>query len=425
MEAQSSPPSISSAASSVNSSTPSTPSTTSSFDFSDHVTEQTDRRYILVTGGLGFIGSHTSLELLKAGYDVIIVDDLSNSYRSVLNSIIQLADIYYAGREHEQPKVHHHQVNYRDMEAMDSLLREYSIGGQFGRPARSKIMGVIHFAAFKAVAESISRPLDYYRNNINGLVDFLYLLDDHKIKNFVFSSSATVYGTIADLGVPVREEDCVHEPEHYLDDNQRGTLVSQGCTGLTNPYGRTKFFGEAILSDLAKSDPLWSIAALRYFNPVGCDASGLLGEEPKGVPSNLLPAVTKVLIGDSPSLSVFGDDWPTPDGTAMRDFIHVTDLAQAHIRALDVVSKQAMVKNFRTFNIGTGHGYSVQEVINTMEQVSQRSIPHHFMGRRAGDVGTCVARADRSNAELGWRTKLTLRDACVDICRFLRARNYY
>ncbi|KAK5058781.1 hypothetical protein LTR84_011045 [Exophiala bonariae] len=421
----SSPRSIFSNDSSENIESPATPETQAFFDLNQHNGNQPEDRYVLVTGGLGFIGSHTSIELLKSGYNIVIIDNLSNSYQSVLDRLIQISHLVYGGRLDDCPKVHFHHFDYQNSLALREVLDVYSLPTKHGQALRSQITGVIHFAAFKSVSDSIKYPLEYYRNNINGLVDFLSVLHDYNIKKFVFSSSATVYGTIADRGIPVREEDCVHEPEIYHDQTGTASVASQGCTGLTNPYGRTKFFGEAILSDLANSDETWRIAALRYFNPVGCDKSGLLGEEPKGIPSNLVPAVTRVLIGDIPSLSVFGDDWQTPDGTAIRDFIHVTDLAQAHIKSLAFLQSMTTTRNFRTYNIGTGQGHSVKQVVRAMEEVSQKLIPIITSGRRPGDVGICVARTDRVSKELGWTAKMTLKEACTDICTFLRARDYF
>lgn len=380
-----------------------------------------EREFILVTGGNGFIGSHTSLELLKSGHNVIVVDNLSNSFRSVFDRMLLAAHQYFEQSGGTCPQARQYDIDYRDEDAMRSLLASYiSFGGQ----RRSMITGVIHFAAFKAVEESIRQPLKYYRNNINGLVDFLALLDEFDIKTFIFSSSATVYGTLADSGVRLREEDCVHQKEMYQ--TEYGNRQSeQGCTGLTNPYGRTKFFGEAILADVATSDPEWNITALRYFNPIGCDASGLLGEDPKGTPSNLVPVVVKVMTGQWKELSVFGSDWETADGTAVRDFIHVSDLACGHIAALNSISSRSgsQKASFRTYNLGTGQGHSVDEIVTTMEAVSQRPIPRKLVGRRPGDVGSCVAMADRAAFELGWRTKRSLKVACQDICNYLRVNS--
>ena len=393
---------------------PGTPATERSILFGDAVDLP---QYILVTGGLGFIGSHTAAELLKSGYNVLIVDNGLNSHQSVFERIRQIAHNHYADTPEACPDVKLFDISYQDMSAMQSFLDQYTSWSIRGERI-SQIVGVIHFAALKAVEESIRMPLKYYRNNLNGLIDFLGLLDEYNIKRFIFSSSATVYGTVADRGDPVREEDCVHKPTNF-DNNGTRHSVEQGCTGLTNPYGRTKFFGEAILADLAASDPSWTILALRYFNPIGCDESGLIGEDPKGVPSNLLPVVTKVMTGEYAELKVFGDDWNTPDGTAIRDFIHVTDLARGHIAALSTAQRDCMKENFRTFNLGTGCGYSVEQVASTMEAVSGRPVNRRRVDRRAGDVGTCVAVADRARVELGWETEKSLNDACRDICNFL------
>lgn len=399
---------------SPSSSYPGTPATERSvlFDTSDLP------QYILVTGGLGFIGSHTAAELLKSGYNVLIVDNCMNSHRQVFDRIVQIADNHYANLPTSRPDVKLFDISYQDIPAMQNLLDQYTMWSLRGE-RESQICGVIHFAALKAVEESIRMPLKYYRNNINGLIDFLSLLDDYNIKKFIFSSSATVYGTIADKGLPVREENCVHRPTTYTGFGNSQVNQEQGCTGLTNPYGRTKFFGEAILADLAASDPSWTILALRYFNPIGCDESGLLGEDPKGVPSNLLPVVTKVMTGQYAELKIFGDDWNTADGTAVRDFIHVTDLARGHIAALSTAQRQCLKENFRAFNLGTGCGYSVEQVASTMEAVSGRPVTRRRVERRAGDVGTCVAVADRARIELGWETEKSLNDACRDICNFL------
>jgi UDP-glucose 4-epimerase len=284
-------PKSSSAVSSRPISQTSTPRTERDVLFEDQSLFLDDEQYILVTGGLGFIGSHTSLELLKAGYNVIIVDNLSNSFRDVFDRILMVANHHFNSISGHCPQAKLSDIDYRDMSAMRALIESHSSAWLLAKSRRSNIIGVIHFAAFKAVEESIKQPLKYYSNNINGLVDFLHLLDEWNIKKFIFSSSATVYGTLANRGLLLREEHCVHEEQEYRDEN--GTLIhaAQGCTGLTNPHGRTKFFGEAILADLAASDPSWTITALRYFNPIGCDASGLLGEDPKGVPSNLVPAL--------------------------------------------------------------------------------------------------------------------------------------
>ncbi|KAJ5930606.1 hypothetical protein N7466_006099 [Penicillium verhagenii] len=374
--------------------------------------------YILVTGGLGFIGSHTTLELLKASYNVIVIDNLSNAFENVLDRIDLLARKFHEENGTEMPKLRLHAHDYRDTSALQSLLEEYQVPSRWGE-AKSKIAGVIHFAAYKAVEESIRNPLKYYANNVSGLIDFASILGDFGIKTFVFSSSATVYGTLATSGLPLKEELCVHKKQVYTDKKGSTQTLQPGCTGITNPYGRTKWIGEAILADIAAADSEWTIVALRYFNPVGCDPSGLLGEDPRQIPTNLLPVVVKVMTGQYEELSMFGTDWDTEDGTAVRDFIHVTDLAQGHIAALKSANDGQLNENFRTFNLGTGSGHSVLEVANTMEAVTSKPIPRKAAPRRAGDVGSCVAVVDRSQEELQWKTDKSLKDACEDIYNFL------
>jgi UDP-glucose 4-epimerase len=407
---------------------PSTPDTERDVLFDDHPLRTDAEEYILVTGGCGFIGSHTSLELLKAGYNVIIVDNLSNSFRDVFDRVLLVANRHFDAVGGQCPRAKLYDTDYRDTSAMKALLAAHSSVAQTGT-IRSNITGVIHFAAYKAVEESIRNPMKYYRNNISGLIDLLTLLDEHDIKIFIFSSSATVYGTLADSGLPLREEHCVHQNHTYQDFDGTERHTEQGCTGLTNPYGRTKFFGEAILADLANSDLSWTITALRYFNPIGCDPSGLLGEDPKGTPSNLVPVVVKVMTGQWKELSIFGSDWDTADGTAIRDFIHVSDLAKGHIAALAAAEREhseggRMQAGLRTFNLGTGSGHSVAEIVDTMESVSQRPVPRKLVGRRPGDVGSCVAVADRAAQELGWKAEKSLRNACEDICNFLRVSEW-
>ncbi|GKZ36063.1 hypothetical protein AbraIFM66950_006938 [Aspergillus brasiliensis] len=399
-----------------------TPATQSSVLFDGNLEELLRNfpldQYILVTGGLGFIGSHTTLELLKAGYNVIVIDNLSNSFQSVFDRIRQLAAKYHDEQGTCMPSLQLHAHDFRDVAALRVLLEQYQIQSRWGTP-KSRIGGVIHFAAYKAVEESIKNPLKYYANNVSGLIDFATTLGEFGIKTFIFSSSATVYGTLATSGLPLKEELCVHKEEVYSDQNGREQTVKPGCTGITNPYGRTKWICEAILADLAASDPEWTIVALRYFNPIGCDESGLLGEDPRQTPTNLLPVVVKVMTGQYKELQMFGTDWDTEDGTAVRDFIHVTDLARGHIAALNAANGGKLVENFRTFNLGTGRGHSVMEVVNTMEAVSSKPIPRKAAGRRAGDVGSCVAVATRSQDELEWKTEKSLKDACVSLCNFL------
>lgn len=398
-----------------------TPATEQSVFFDgrlDNLLRDYSSEYILVTGGLGFIGSHTTLELLKAGYNVIVIDNLSNSFVSVFDRICWLASTYHQEEGTRMPSLRLHTNDFRDRIALQQLLEEYQLVSRWGCP-KSKITGVIHFAAYKAVEESIREPLKYYANNVSGLIDFATTLGDFGIKTFIFSSSATVYGTLAASGLPLREELCVHEKEVVRDHKGVEKIAQPGCTGITNPYGKTKWVCEMILADLAASDPEWTIVALRYFNPIGCDSSGILGEDPKKDATNLLPAIVKVMTGQCKVLQVFGTDWETKDGTAVRDFIHVTDLARGHIAALNAANEDKLKENFRTFNLGAGRGHSVIEVISAMENTSAKHIPKKASECRPGDVGSCVAVATRSREELQWKTEKTLEDACVDICRFL------
>ncbi|KAL3477504.1 hypothetical protein BJX99DRAFT_123995 [Aspergillus californicus] len=399
-----------------------TPATQSSVLFDGNLDELLRNfplhQYILVTGGLGFIGSHTTLELLKAGYNVIVIDNLSNCFQSVFDRINLLAQQYHEDQGTQMPDLYLDAHDYRDTPALKLLLDQYQVQSRWGSP-KSKISGVIHFAAYKAVEESIRNPLKYYANNVSGLVDFATTLGEYGIKTFIFSSSATVYGTLATSGLPLKEELCAHKDEVYQDASGVDRTVQAGCTGITNPYGRTKWMCEAILADLAASDPEWTIVALRYFNPIGCNESGLLGEDPRQTPTNLLPVVVKVMTGEHSELQMFGTDWDTEDGTAVRDFIHVTDLARGHIAALDTANAGKLIENFRAFNLGTGRGHSVKEVVETMENVSSKTIPTRAAPRRPGDVGSCVAVATRSQQELHWKTEKTLTDACGSLCKFL------
>lgn len=399
-----------------------TPATEQSVLLDDHLDnllrDLSSEEYILVTGGLGFIGSHTTLELLKAGYNVIVIDNLSNAFVSVFDRICCLASTYHQERRTKMPSLWLHTHDYRDRRALQQLLEEYQFVSRWGC-AKSKIAGAIHFAAYKAVEESIREPLKYYANNVSGIIDFATTLGDFGIKTLIFSSSATVYGTLATSGIPLREEFCVHEKEVARDPKGVEKITQPGCTGITNPYGKTKWVCETILADLAASDPEWTIVALRYFNPIGCDSSGILGEDPKKDATNLLPAVVKVMTRQCKVLQIFGTDWETKDGTAVRDFIHVTDLARGHIAALNAANEGKLKENFQTFNLGAGRGHSVMEVISAMENASAKHIPRKAGERRPGDVGSCVAVATRSHEELQWKTEKTLEDACVDICRFL------
>lgn len=368
--------------------------------------------YVLIIGGLGYIGSHTTLELLKEGYNVAVVDDLSNAYDTVVDRIMKLASEHCHAAGRKVPSLNFHNLDYKSS-AMRPLLSAYSMSASNPFEARrSRILGVIHFAAFKSVEESIHKPLDYYLNNVCGLVQLLYMLSENDIKNFVFSSSATVYGTKANEGNPLREEDLVHHPESFEQGGEEITLMP-GAKGLTSPYGRTKYFAEAILADVGKADPSMRITALRYFNPVGCHPSGLLAEDPRQKPTNLFPVIAQVLTGTKPILDVFGSDWDTRDGTAIRDFIHVVDLARGHVAALAAAGASGVVRDsFRAYNLGSGTGSTVSEVIDSMEAASARKLPVRQVGRRDGDVGFCVAATHRAEVELGWKTEKTL-DQCA------------
>ncbi|KAF2471077.1 UDP-glucose 4-epimerase [Lindgomyces ingoldianus] len=447
----------------------STPDTQRSLIFDDDVAADPldiaagNSRFIMVVGGLGYIGSHTVLELLKENYNVLVVDDLSNSYESVLHRIKALATEHFAAQDRPMPALHFRQLDYRSpcMRSILASYSSYSIRSKAGAstPAgdlmgvlprgfpfsalhrtdsgidmgtedaqetilrrESRISGVIHFAAYKSVEESIRMPLKYYSNNVCGMVDFLSLLEEFGIKNFVFSSSATVYGEGANCGVPLREELCVHHHETFHDDDGFEHQVVPGVMGLTSPYGRSKYMCESILADIARSDPSWSITALRYFNPVGCHESGMLGEDPRQKPSNLIPVIATVLTGIKPVLDIFGTDWSTPDGTAVRDFIHVVDLARGHIAALAASAAGKVKVPFRAYNLGTGRGHTVREVLQSLEETSNRKIPVREAGRRAGDVGFCVAEVRRAETELEWRAQKTLRDCSVDVWNFTKGR---
>ncbi|PSR74696.1 hypothetical protein BD289DRAFT_487344 [Coniella lustricola] len=422
-----------------------------------------DPTFVLVVGGLGFIGSHTTLELLRAGFNVIVVDNLSNSYESVLHNIKLLAGKEHKEKGTQMPLIHFHRVDYRSR-SMRFLLESYTdlvpaAGDASASDVdterrqmtyQSRITGVIHFAAFKSVSESIGKPLAYYNNNVCGLVSLLELLDKFSIRNFIFSSSATVYGAKANAGVPLREEDLVHFPETVRDPATDALEeLTPSVAGLTCPYGRTKYMAEAILADLAEADPRWRIVALRYFNPVGCDPSGLLGESPRNVPTNLYPVITQVLTGDRAQLDVFGSDWDTRDGSAVRDFVHVLDVARGHIAALRPcpaapraaadASKEAQPPaqaqtqaqtqaqaqapapptGFRAYNLGSGNGTTVLEAVRSLEQAAGQDIPLNLQGRRAGDVGSCVASNARARSELGWQPRESITQCAADLWNFV------
>ncbi|KAH0537522.1 hypothetical protein FGG08_005697 [Glutinoglossum americanum] len=407
---------------------PSTPGTELStlfddgYDYFSEALPKDDSRYVLVTGGLGYIGSHTTLELLRSGYNVIVIDNLSNSYPIVFHRIKVLATKYYEMVGKSMPLLRFYNADYRDRFALKSILDAYILrpkSPSCGSSSTSQIIGVIHFAASKAVEESIHQPLHYYANNVGGLVDFCSILGEYGIKSFVFSSSAAVYGAAANSSTPLREELCVHQPEVYTDDDGEIQTAQSGCRGLTSPYSRTKWMCEAILSDLCVADPSWTVIALRYFNPIGCDSSGMLGEKARGTPSNLMPTVARVITGDLPILSVYGADYDTKDGTAVRDFIHVTDLARGHIAALVAAAEERIRGPFRAFNLGSGHGHSVLDVVKAMECASRKKISYRTIGRRPGDLSSCVAKTQRAEEELSWTIERPLKTCSKDICNFL------
>jgi UDP-glucose 4-epimerase len=323
---------------------------------------------VLVTGGAGYIGSHTVVELLAAGFDVTIVDNLSNSKQSVLNRIEAIA-----GR-----RPNFIEGDVRDRNAL--------------MPALAGCGAVIHFAGLKAVGESVAKPIEYYDNNVSGSVTLFEAMRDSGVKTLVFSSSATVYGDPA--SVPIREDFPL---------------------SATNPYGRSKLMIEEVLRDVAKADDQWRIALLRYFNPVGAHASGTLGEDPNGIPNNLMPFVSLVAVGKLQRLSVFGNDYPTPDGTGVRDYIHVVDLALGHLAALGTLASQP---GLLTVNLGTGRGYSVLEMVHAFEKASDRPVPYAIAPRRPGDIAQCYADPALAQQLLGWKAERGIEAMCVDTWRW-------
>ena len=326
---------------------------------------------VLVTGGAGFIGSHTSVELLNAGYDIIILDNFVNSKPESLKRIKELT-----GKDFK-----FYQADIRDEEAMTKVFAE------------NKIDAVIHFAGLKSVPQSVKEPLNYYDNNIAGTVCLCRVMDKAGCKKLVFSSSATVYGS--------------KNPSPLREDMPTG--------GTTNPYGTTKYFIEQILQDLCISDSEWGVSILRYFNPIGAHKSGRIGEDPNGIPGNLMPYITQVAIGELECLNVCGNDYPTPDGTGVRDYIHVVDLALGHIKALDRLLK---VKGCEVYNLGTGKGYSVFDVVKAFEKASGIKINYRIAPRRAGDVACCYADATKAKEVLGWQAQYDIDDMCADSWRW-------
>lgn len=325
---------------------------------------------ILITGGTGFIGSHTVVELLNAGRDVVIVDNLSNSKKCVLDRIETITG--------KRPKFY--EADLCDLAASEQVFKE------------NKFDSVIHFAGLKAVGESVAKPLEYYRNNLDSTFNLCLLMRKYGVKKIVFSSSATVYGL--PKSVPITEDFPL---------------------STTNPYGETKLMIERILGDLCHADPELTVAILRYFNPIGAHKSGLIGEDPQGIPNNLLPYVSKVAAGKLECLTVHGDDYDTPDGTGVRDYIHVVDLALAHLKALDWTDTH---KGIDYFNVGTGNGYSVLEIVKAYEDASGKKVNYKIGPRRPGDIAECYANPEKAYRELNWKAERGIREMCEDLARW-------
>ena len=322
---------------------------------------------ILVTGGAGYIGSHTCVELLNEGHEVVVVDNLYNASEKALERVQEIT-----GRS-----LTFYKADIRDKQAMIDIF------------VREAIDAVIHFAGLKAVGESVVKPIEYYENNITGTLNLCDAMRNHGVKNIIFSSSATVYGDPAEIPIT---ENC-----------PKGTP--------TNPYGWTKWMLEQILTDLHTADPQWNVILLRYFNPIGAHKSGLIGEDPKGIPNNLLPYVAQVAIGKLPCLGVFGDDYETPDGTGVRDYIHVVDLAVGHVKAL---KKFNDTPDVRVYNLGTGNGYSVLQVVHAFEKACGHPINYEIKPRRAGDIDACYADSAKAKDELDWQAQYNIDDMCAD-----------
>jgi len=325
---------------------------------------------ILVTGGAGYIGSHACVELLNAGYEVVVLDNLSNSKEEALRRVQEITG----------KSLKFYKADLLDTEALDTIFKQESIDA------------VMHFAGLKAVGESVSIPLRYYHNNITGTLLLCEAMQKYGVKNMVFSSSATVYG-----------------------DPSRVPITEDFPLSATNPYGHTKLMIEQILRDLYISDNNFNIAILRYFNPVGAHKSGLIGEDPKGIPNNLVPYITQVAAGKLDELKVFGNDYPTPDGTGVRDYIHVVDLVLGHLKALDKLMTNPGVV---TYNLGTGKGYSVLEMVNAFRKVTGKPIPYRIVDRRPGDIASCYADPSKANKELGWKATRGLEEMCQDAWRW-------
>lgn len=322
---------------------------------------------ILVTGGAGFIGSHTCVELLESGYDVVVIDNLSNSSKESLNRVKKITG----------KTVKFYEADIADTAVMGKIFEE------------NDIYAVIHFAGLKAVGESVKKPMEYYMNNISGTLKMCKVMREYGVKNIIFSSSATVYG----------------DPEQI-------PITEQCPKGqCTNPYGWTKSMLEQILTDIQKADNEWNVILLRYFNPIGAHKSGLIGEDPNGIPNNLMPYITKVATGQLPKVNVFGNDYPTPDGTGVRDYIHVVDLSIGHVKAVEKLSENPGVK---VYNLGTGKGYSVLEVIENFGKACGKDIPYVIAERREGDIAECYADSSLAKKELGWEAKYGIKEMCED-----------
>jgi len=321
---------------------------------------------VLLTGGAGYIGSHTAVELIEAGYDVVIVDDFSNSNPKVLERLNQIT-----GKE-----IQCYEMNVADENGLEKIFQE------------NKIDAVIHFAGYKAVGESVSKPLEYYENNLETTFNLLHKMKKYGVKNLVFSSSATVYG------VP-----------------EKVPLQEDMPTWCTNPYGWTKFMNERILMDVSKAMPEMGIVLLRYFNPIGAHSSGLIGENPNGIPNNLMPYISQVAVGKLEKLNVFGNDYETKDGTGVRDYIHVVDLARGHVKAIEFAKENSGIE---IFNLGTGVGYSVLEMVEAFEKVNKVSVPYQIVERRPGDIAICYADSKKAKEKLGWTAEKNLEDMCKD-----------
>ena len=326
---------------------------------------------VLITGGTGYIGSHTAVELIEAGYEVVILDNLFNSKIEVLEKIGKIADV-----------VPFYKVDLMDAEAVNKVFE------------KGKFDTVIHFAGLKAVGESVEKPLTYYENNIGGTVNLLKAMEKYGCNEIIFSSSATVYG---DPGKP-----------EYVETMRTGQDIS-------SPYGKTKYMIEEILKDATVANPKLSVVTLRYFNPIGAHPSGLLGEDPNGIPNNLMPIVMKVARKEIPKLAVYGDDYPTPDGTCRRDYIHVVDLSKGHLAAM-----QALKPGFNVYNLGSGKPNSVLEIVSAFEKASGKKLPRKIVKRRPGDLAEFWANPDKAEKELGWKTELTVDDAMEDTIRYLK-----